>query len=370
MISSILVFLIVLSVLVLVHELGHFLIARRAGVLVEEFGFGLPPRVWGKKIGKTLYSVNLLPFGGFVKLHGENIQDEVTQPKKAFVNKSKKARVAIISAGVFMNFFLAIIAFSIVYSFSGIPRQTDKVSILEIATGSPAQVSGFHAGDVVEGVEEKKVSSVSEFIQLVDERKGEKTEVFVKRKIEGDTVTKKIKVTPRKDPPKGEGPLGVVISSTEIYYPPLWKRPFVGIYYGFQEAFFWGKAVIVGFANMFFGLLKGRTPSDVAGPVGIFAITSKVAAVGTLAVINFIGVLSVNLAILNIIPFPALDGGRLLFIAIEGVVGKRVLPKIEAVIHTVGMIILLLLLFAITVRDIQRLISAGSLSGFLESVLK
>src|SRR4030067_3332150 len=122
MLISIITFLLVLSILVLVHEFGHFIMARRAGVWVEEFGFGLPPRVFGKKIGETIYSINLLPFGGFVRLHGENSEDEVKEPKRAFINQDKKTRSKIILAGVFMNFVLALLCFSLTYSLTGIPR--------------------------------------------------------------------------------------------------------------------------------------------------------------------------------------------------------------------------------------------------------
>ena len=139
--------------------------------------------------------------------------------------------------------------------------------------------------------------------------------------------------------------MGVLITDTEIYYPPVFLRPFVGIYYGFKEAVFWGGTVVSGFIQIFKDLFAGQVPKDLAGPVGIFAITSEAAKIGVLALVNFVGILSVNLAILNIIPFPALDGGRLAFIGIESVVGRKVLPKIEAVAHTIGMIILLLILW-------------------------
>ena len=137
MFGSIIVFILVLSVLVIVHELGHFIVARKSGVKVEEFGFGLPPRIWGKKVGETLYSINALPFGGFVKLHGELNDNDVVDKSRAFINKSKKVKTAVIIAGVIMNFLLGIVAFAIVYSFSGIPRETGEVKILEISTNSP-----------------------------------------------------------------------------------------------------------------------------------------------------------------------------------------------------------------------------------------
>src|SRR3989304_6555702 len=133
MLANILVFLGILSLLVLVHELGHFFVARWAGIWVEEFGFGLPPRILGKKFGQTIFSLNLLPFGGFVKLHGEGSEEGVSKPKRAFINKSKKARVAVLLAGVLMNFLLGILAFGIVYSFSGVPKESQNVRIVDVS---------------------------------------------------------------------------------------------------------------------------------------------------------------------------------------------------------------------------------------------
>lgn len=366
MLGSILVFVIVLSILILVHELGHFFMAKRAGVLVEEFGIGLPPRILGKKIGETIYSINLLPFGGFVRLHGEGGPKTLKKPNRAFINKSKKARAAIITAGVVMNFVLAVFAFGLVYSISGIPKETENVKIVDIRAVSPAQEAGLLVGDVVRKVNDEEVTSVGRFIESVELHKGEEVTLFVER----EGVFESIRVTPRQEPPEGEGPLGVAITSVETYFPPLWQRPFIGVYYGFQEALFWGRTVIFGLATLFSQLLSGEVPKDIAGPVGIFAITSQVTQMGGLAVINFVGILSVNLAILNIIPFPALDGGRLAFLALESVIGKKVLPKIEGVVHAVGMVILLTLLLAITIHDIRRLISAGGITGFIDSILR
>jgi regulator of sigma E protease len=370
MVGSIIVFIIVLSILVLAHEAGHFFMARRLGVLVEEFGFGLPPRIIGKKIGKTIYSINLFPFGGFVRLHGENTEEDITRPKQAFLNKSKKARAAILTAGVIMNFILAILAFGLVYSFSGIPRETKDVRIADVAPGSPAQVSGLFVGDIVKTIDKVEVSSVDQFIELVGQKKGKKTQVVIERSLNGEKSVIKLSLTPRENPPADEGPLGVVISTTEIYFPPIWQRPFIGMYYGFKDALFWGKTIIDGFGKIFTELFAGHTPKDLAGPVGIFAVTSQAAKQGVLTLINFIGILSVNLAILNIIPFPALDGGRLLFVVIETIFGKKILPKVEATIHTIGMIILLTLVLGITAHDIQGLIRAGSLSAFINSMVR
>lgn len=366
MVSSILVFLLVLSILVVVHELGHFIVARKMGILVEEFGFGLPPRIFSKKIGETTYSINLLPFGGFVRLHGETTEDGVTFPRRAFLNKSKKVRASVVVAGVIMNFILGVVAFAIVYSFLGIPRETNQVKVVEIATGSPAQSAGIIVGDTVKSVDKKEVTTVDAFVSLIEEKKGKRTTVELLR----DSQTKNITIIPRESPPENEGPLGVVITTTEIYFPPYWQRPFVGVYYGFNEALLWGGRIVGGFVKIFKDLFVGVAPKDIAGPVGIFAITTQAAKGGILELISFIGILSVNLAILNIIPFPALDGGRLAFIGIETFLGRKVMPRIEAIVHTVGMVILLLALLAITAHDIRGLIKAGSLSNFVEGVLK
>lgn len=362
MLVSILIFLLVLSILVLVHELGHFIMARRAGIWVEEFGFGLPPRLVGKKIGETIYSINALPFGGFVRLHGEQEEEGVTDKARAFLYRGKKVRISVIVAGVVMNFLLSILAFGIVYSFQGIPKDTHKIKVVDIAPDSPALTSGLVVGDVITSADGKMFSKVDDFINYVDTQKGKKVKIWTES---GKILT----ITPRENPPAGEGPLGVIITSTEIFYPPVWQRPFYGIYYGFKDAIFWGQTIILGLWGIIAGLFHGQAPQGVSGPVGIFAVTSEAAKSGVLTLINFIGILSVNLAILNILPFPALDGGRLLFIGIESITGRKVLPKVEATIHTAGMIILLALLLLITISDIRRLITAGGIPGFINSMV-
>jgi regulator of sigma E protease len=362
MIWSILIFFAVLSLLVIVHELGHFVVAKKNGIWVEEFGFGLPPRLFGKKVGDTIYSINALPFGGFVRLHGEMTEDGVTKPKRAFINKSLLVKTAVITAGVIMNFLLAIVLFGIVYSFTGIPKELKEVKVLDVATNSPAQIAQIIVGDKIISVDGVNVSNVSEFISKIEDKKGKK----VRLELQDRTVT----IIPRANPPENEGPLGVAITDIETYFAPIWQRPFYGAYYGTKETIYWGKNVIDGFINIFTDLSHGNAPKDVSGPVGVFAITTEVAKTGILSLLNLVGIISVNLAILNIIPFPALDGGRLLFIIIEAIFGKKIAPKFEAIVHAVGMAILLLAILAITIKDIRGLISAGSISGFLDNMIK
>jgi regulator of sigma E protease len=366
MIVSILIFLLVLSVLILVHELGHFIVAKKSGIMVEEFGIGLPPRLFGKKIGETIYSLNWLPFGGFNRLHGERDEEGLTDLSRSFLHKSKKIRALVVVAGVIMNFILAIVAFAIVYSFTGIPRDTGKLKVIDVAVGSPAQAAGIVVGDIVTKVGKDPIASSDDFISKTAALKGKNTVFEIQRN--GSAI--KINLTPRVNPPSGEGPIGVTITTMEIYYAPIWQRPFYGIYYGFKDAIFWGQTIVVGLWGLFAGLLKGQTPQGVSGPIGIFAVTTEAAKNGILTLINFVGILSVNLAILNILPFPALDGGRLLFIGIEAVTKRKIPNRVEGMINQIGMIILLTLLLVITIGDIRRLITFGGIQGFINSIGK
>lgn len=356
MILSLISFFVVLSILVLVHEWGHFFAAKRFGIWAEEFGLGLPPRAWGKKIGETIYSLNWLPIGGFVRLHGENLEDSITNKDRAFLNKSKFARTVVICAGVFMNVVLAIVIFSIYYSINGIPYEAPMghVQIVGVREDSPAAKAGIVANDVVVTVDGKEFTVNKEFIDYVNSKKGEEVGLVVTRGSE----TKEIVAMPDANPAEGQGALGVVVSSsrTEYYFAPLWQRPILGVAEGFKDAFFWGKMVITGLRTMVVDLVGGSVPSDIAGPVGIYKLTDEVRQMGILPLMHFMGVLSLNLAIINILPIPALDGGRLLFIVFEAITRKRVTPAIEAKIHAVGMAILLLLILVITIVDIKRLV--------------
>ena len=368
MLISFITFIIVLSILILVHEFGHYIVARKNGIWVEEFGIGYPPRIWSKKIGETIYSINLLPLGGFVRLHGEQSEEDLTKPKRAFINKSKKVRVAVLSAGVIMNFLLAVLCFSIFYGFEGVPRQTDNVIISGVISNSPADKAGIKENDVVVSVDNTKINGIDEFSKIINEKKGQQVTLTILS--QGARSTKDIVITPRVNIPENEGPLGVLITQTEIYFPPVWQRPFLGVYFGFKDAIYWGRQVLMGLFLMVGSLVRGQVPTDIAGPVGIYAVTTEVAKIGILPLINFLGIFSVNLAVINFLPIPALDGGRFLFIVIEKAIGRKVLPKVEAAIHGAGMIFLLLLFFLITFVEIKRLIIAGSLQGFLESTLK
>jgi regulator of sigma E protease len=247
-----------------------------------------------------------------MRLHGEMVEEGITNEKRAFLHKSKLVRSLVILAGVFMNMVLAVICFAIAYSFTGVPRVTKDIKVLDISADSPAISAGLLVGDVIKKADGTEFTKTEDFIKYVDTKRGKKVKIETSN-------GKKLTITPRENPPSGQGPLGVVISTSETYFPPVWQRPFYGIYYGFKEAYFWGGNIAGGLWSMVSGLAHGNVPKDVSGPVGIYAVTTEVAKTGLLSLINFIGILSVNLAILNVLPFPALDGGRLLFIVIEAI---------------------------------------------------
>lgn len=340
MLFSIVVSLLVLSILVIVHELGHFLAAKKAGLAVEEFGLGYPPRLVSVKRQGTVYSLNAVPFGGFVKIDEESLTEDYP----------KRIRALVIGAGILMNLWLAVVAFSLIFGIMGIPQQLGFVEIQEVAAGSPAAEAGFQAGD--------KIVSLNnhDFIKTINENLGQEIAIAIERQ----GLPLSLAVTPRREPPAGEGPLGVVISDSRTVQPVWWQRPWLALWFGLKETASWLITILLGVIQIFYRLLFQRLiPQDVAGPVGIIQVTATAARQGFLALLQFLGLLSVNLAVLNFLPLPALDGGRLLFIAIEALTGKKPRPQFEKAIHTIGMVILLTLMTAVTIQDIKRLLAPG-----------
>ncbi len=356
---QIVVFVLILSLLVLIHEVGHYVVAKFFGMRVDEFGIGLPPRAkglftrWG-----TLFSLNWIPLGGFVKLYGEDPDDSVqANSPEAFFNKPILQRALVLLAGVFMNFLLGVFAFGAIYTYLGIPTKTDKVFIVEVASGSPAEIAGLKEKDQIVGVSFGKgivkFEGVEGFIKQLEPLKGKEITLSLKNeKGEG----RETKITPRQNPPVGQGSLGVALGNMEMKMYPLWERPFRGMWVGMGEAWAWGKEIVSGLGTFVWGIVTGKgIPKDIAGPVGIYNVSKQAYSVGFLAVIQFMAILSINLGVLNIMPFPALDGGRLFFLLVEMVIGKRLKNKFEGYVHTIGMVLLLTLMAVVTVRDIIKL---------------
>jgi regulator of sigma E protease len=376
MLITIIVFILILSILVLVHEAGHFLVAKILGIKVEEFGFGLPPRISGIKFGETLYSLNWLPIGGFVKLYGEDeagggsvkvsgvrssAKEQTTKSQdpdydRAFFSRPKWQRALVITAGVIMNFVLAVAIISVLFSVVGVPVPNKKVIVVEVIKGAPADKAGLRAGDTILSINNEPVTNTTQIIETSKKHLGQKLTL----RTEGqNSKFKTIEITPRVKYPKGEGPMGVAISQgTDIKKYPWYEAPFVGTMEALKETWLIGNGLVMIVIQIF---TKGTLPSDVAGPVGIAQLTGTVVNIGLAAVLSFVSLLSLNLAIINILPIPALDGGRLLFIVIEAVTRRKVDPSLESRAHMIGMVILLGLIALITLHDVIRVLSGQPL---------
>ena len=359
LIVTIIVFILILSVLVLIHEAGHFITAKLFGIKVEEFGFGLPPRAFGKKIGETIYSINWLPIGGFVKLYGEDeagsgsVKVSKKQVrgdlKRAFFARPVWQRFIVVFAGVFMNFLLAVVIISFLFSAVGVPIPGNKVNVDIVVKNSPADKAGIKVGDTVSSINGTAITSTTQLIDITRMHLGQKLTLKLQTR---NSKLETVEVTPRKVYPSNEGPMGVAISQSYVTKKyPWYQAPFVGT----KEAFHETDLIINGLVMIVVQIFtKGSVPSDVAGPVGIAELTGTVVSIGPTAVLSFLSLLSLNLAIVNILPVPALDGGRLLFILIEGIFRKKVNQRIEGYAHAIGMAILLGLIALITLHDLFR----------------
>lgn len=366
MLLTVFVVIILFSILILIHELGHFLAAKKVGIKVEEFGIGLPPRIWGIKRGETEYTVNWLPIGGFVRLYGEEgLEGDASKSsshktvdhklsKRAFYNRPIWQRVVVITAGVAMNFLLGVTVISYLFT-QGVMVPTDRVHIEKIIPGSPAEEAGLKERDVISSLVIKDqmifVKSGDDVIKTTREHLGEEITLYITR--ENYSRMFEYKITPRKDYPKDQGPMGIVISNYEQKKYSLLEAPIKGT----KETVVMSWMMVKEFGKIIWKLISFQeVPKDVAGPIGIAVKTGEVIRLGRLAVLEWLGLLSMNLAIINILPFPALDGGRLLFIVIEAVTGKRVKITWERYIHQIGMIMLLMLVVLISANDIVRYI--------------
>jgi len=266
-------------------------------------------------------------------------------------------RAAVLLAGVTMNFLLGVVLFGVVYSYLGIPTQTKKVNIVEVAEGSPAQQVGISPDSTVTRMavdgEVIAFADIESFVTQVDSLKGKEIEMSLTQK---DGTEKVVKITPRVSPPQGQGALGVALSSIEMKKYPWWQMPFRGARVGLIEAWGWGKEIVGSMWTMLVNIVTGKgLPKDVAGPIGMYQVSKEVYKVGWVAVLQFMGILSVNLAILNVMPFPALDGGRIAFLGIEKIIGKRRKNLIEGYVNSAGLIFLMGLMVLISIKDIIKL---------------
>jgi len=358
MLFTILIALFSLIGLMVLHEFGHFILAKKFGVKVEEFGIGLPPRIFGKKIGETIYSLNLIPFGAFVKIHGE---EGGIESAHSFSGKPIWQRALIVIGGVVSFWLIGVVLLSIVFA-TGVPKVIDdevnsvlinpKVQIVAIAPNSPAQKAELKVGDVIKKleisgkqVEIDKVKEVQEFTGL---HKGQEITLTIERGKE----TKETTLVPRLSPPEGEGPIGINLVRTTIVNYSLWLAPIKGIEATFYTTVSIIKALALAISNAVQGLPTG---AQFVGPVGIASLIGQAARMGINYFLQFIAIISIYLAIFNILPIPAVDGGKLLFLGIEKIKGSPIKRKIEQNINAIFFTFLIVLMVLVTIKDIIRL---------------
>ena len=370
MVLTIIIAFISLVSLFILHEFGHFILAKIFHVKVEEFGIGYPPRLLGKKIGDTLYSLNLLPFGAFVKIPGEI---ERINEKGSFSAQPLLKRALIAFGGVLSFWIISAILFSIVFSLGAEMTIGDeetknvinpKVQIAGVAVDSPAKVAGLEVGDTIKQFQispkeslqlptgqanlKFQISKVMELQELTEKYKGEEITLTVER---GKEVFD-VKLTPRILPPVGEGPMGIALVRTATKVYPWWLSPWQGILTAAKMT----AAIIQGYyqaiKNSFLGL-----PSEVElmGPVGIFHLFVQASELGVNYFLQFIGVIAIYVALFNILPIPSVDGGKLLFISIEAIRKKPISPKIEQNITATFFVFLVALSILVAIKDLSRI---------------
>lgn len=344
--------------LIVLHEFGHFILAKKFGVRVEEFGIFLPPRLIGKKIGETLYSLNLLPLGAFVKLYGE---EEKVEESRSFSGKPIWQRTLIILGGVVSFWIMAVILLSIVFGM-GVPQAVSdeadavnpKVQIVAVASGSPAQVAGIKVGDTIKEFSifnlQSSINKVKEVQELTEEYKGQAITLTIER---GKEVLD-VSLVPRARPPEGEGAMGVGLVRTALISYPWYLAPIKGV----EACFNLTGSIVVGLSQVFGNLIQGKglpPGAQLMGPIGIGSLMTQAAHLGLAYYLQFIAIISIYLAIFNILPIPALDGGKLLFLGIEKVRRKPVSQKIEQSITSIFFALLIALMIWVTIKDIIRI---------------
>lgn len=336
-IVSIAVTVLILGLLIFVHELGHFLVAKMVGIRVHEFALGMGPLVWSRKSGETLYSLRALPIGGFNRMAG--MDPEEPYDPRGFNTRTVGQRMGVIAAGSLMNFLLAILLFVIFFMGIGIISNSNRISgVLE---GSPAEAAGLQAGDRIVAVDGKETPTWEQLTSAIRSRPNEEIVLTVMRGEE----ERQIVLQTLRDEEENVGLIGVK--------PSVEKK-------GFFESIWLGAtysvSLIVLILQQLFLMIGGQVPPEVAGPVGMVQIVGEAVNFGIGTIIQFTAMLSLNLGLINLFPIPALDGSRLVFLAVEGLRGRPINPEKENFLHFLGFVLLIGLMILITYQDIWRIL--------------
>ena len=343
---AILAFLVILIILVIAHEFAHFITAKASGVKVIEFGLGFPPRVWGVQRGETLYSINALPLGGFVKLSGE----EDPNAERSLASKGYGTRILVLAAGSFMNLILPILVASIAFM---VPHNvyTPTQTIDQVVADYPAQKAGLVPGDTILAINGTDMTNYTQIQTTLRANPNKEITIYYKAP---DGTSNTIKVTPNLDPATGYGVIGVVPVETSVSESqPVWKA----IPSGWDYC--WG--TLVAYKDQIVKWVDRTSAVQVSGIVGMTEVTGEVAKAGFTPLLLWMAFISINLGIVNLLPLPALDGGRIFFVFLEMVRGgRRISPKTEGLIHGIGFLLLIALMLLVTFSDITKLVTNGT----------
>ncbi|HBV87348.1 MAG TPA: RIP metalloprotease RseP [Desulfosporosinus sp.] len=343
--------------MVMIHEFGHYIVAKWIGVKVIEFSFGFGPKIVGYQGKETLYALRIVPLGGFVKLHGMDAEinekgQAVIASKndaRSFMNKPVWQRMAVIAAGPIMNFVLAIIMFVSVFAYLGIPSQGSSNTVGSLVQGKPAAASGIQPGDRIIAVNQETTEDWIRLTEVIHSKPEQVLSLTIERGSQQQRQTVSVKT--EKDPQTGYGMIGIAPEVTYVH-ASIFEATRVGI----ERSVDFTKLIIVTLTQM----VTGKIPADVGGPVMIAQVIGEGAKEGFSNLLGLTGVLSIQLGLINLFPIPALDGSRLVFLLIEGLRGKPLNPEKENMIHLVGFVLLMGLMLAVTYKDVLRLfVKAG-----------
>ena len=362
---TILLFILILSALVFVHELGHFLTAKMFGIRVDEFAIGFPPKIIGWKKGETTYAINLIPLGGYVKIFGEDPNEENTtgpDSKRSFVNVAKWKQIVILLSGIFMNLIFAWLLITASFNFGLLTAidegykgnaQNISVMVLSVMKDSPGEKAGLKQGDNILSIEAGKIKNTSPNVSDIQKIIAEsKNNIVINYKRGNATGTVNVMAT--SGVVEGRKAIGISMSLVGT------------VKYGFFQSFYEGakltiaetKNITKGIYGFIGGAFRGQSGllAQVAGPVGIAGMVGEASSMGISYLLGFIAMISINLAMLNLVPFPALDGGRVLFVLIEVIIRKKIKPVIANWANSIGFFLLIALMLFITYKDILKLI--------------
>ena len=342
---NILLALIIIAILVLVHEWGHFVIARMIGIPVYEFAIGFGPKLISREKNGVLYSVRIFPLGGFVKMAGEESED--LEAEDGYLKRKPWEKIAVSLAGPLMNFAFAILLFIVLFAGIGMPQAVTEPLIGEVMIGQPAEKAGFQTGDLILAVKGTEVATWAEFTELIATAEpGSDINFTVKRENEIFDLV----VTTTENPATGRTMIGVV-NQVEYQRQSIW----VSVKSGFGYTYVMTAALLGGLLEMISGNVSS---GDIAGPVGIVGLIGDTAQDGLLTLLNFMGFLSINLGVINLLPIPALDGGKILFALVEAIRRKPLPIEKEATVNWLGFLFLMGLIVLATYNDILRILSS------------